>query len=87
MDHGLEPLRIDEGLDDQDRVPKKGLPVGAEAIEGRAQDAGIEVGLVGVGEDEKTAVVGDHAATPVTLGTPISALEVAREKKPSPRDR
>jgi len=57
IDRALELLRVDEGLDDQDRMPVAGLPVGAQAIEGEAQDAGAEVGLVGSGRMRKRALL------------------------------
>ena len=46
-----------------------GLPVGAETSESEAKDAGTQIGLMGLGQDEDTAVIGDQAQTSVPLST------------------
>lgn len=65
----LEPFGVDEGFDDQDGVAAAGLPVGTETIESEAKDAGTQIGLMGLGQDEGTAAIGDQAQTAVPLST------------------
>ena len=81
VDGALELFGVHEGLDHQDGMAVAGLPVRAEAVEGETQDPRTQIGLVCLGQDEETAVVGHQTQAAVTLATgpadpPLAVLEV-----------
>ena len=60
IDGSLEARGIDEGFEQQHGMSESGLPVGGQSFSAQGQDARGQVWQMPVGQDQKTAVVGQQ---------------------------
>jgi len=85
VDRAVKTPRIDEGLQQQQRVTEMRLPVAHQAALAQGQHPGGEVRDVVLGQDQKSAVVGDQVQAVVLVAEIPSDPGVTRRALPGRR--